>query len=250
MKMTSTRLRTVAGNFGAAFFLTALASGFAGCSTAPKEKPVHTRGWVGGEYKLAAKPRFFPPAGAVSAFPAALTNLPESAILVTALSSNTPARLAGVREGDLILELNHEPMTRLKDFRAAIDRSEPGTPLPVKIYRNGESIDYQVVVGRESFRHWGTFMIAMPPILRAPDLWPNPDFSLIALGYETHHGRTELGSVVSSYQRSCNPNYHPWEGEWNFWLVIFQTTKSKEILSQEIVEPRTHQAVADSGVRP
>jgi hypothetical protein len=140
-------------------------------------------------------------------------------------------------------------MTRLKDFRALIDRSEPGSSLPMKVFRNGESIDYQVVVGRETFRHWGTFMIALPPILRAPDLWPNPDFSLIVLGYETYHQRTELGSVESVYVRSCRPNYHPWNDDWDTWLVIFKTSKSREILSQEIVEPKARQAVADSGVR-
>jgi hypothetical protein len=237
MKMIRKQIEAIAGKSGAAFLLTVLT--LTGCSTAkPKEKPVHQRGWVGGEYKK------------VSTFPEPLRAERKAAILVTALSSNTPARLAGVREGDLILELDHTPMTRLKDFRAAIDRSEPGTPLPLKVYRNGESIDYQVVVGRETFRHWGTFMIGWPPTMRSPDLWPNPDFSLIALGYETEHGRTELGSVEQSYYRSCNSKKHPWDGDYSAWLVIFRLTKSKEILSQEIVEPRTHQAVADSGVRP
>jgi hypothetical protein len=237
MKITFRRVRAMAGRTGAAALLTALT--LTGCSTAkPKEKPVHQRGWVGGEYKK------------VSSLPEPLRAERKAAILVTALSSNTPARLAGVREGDLVLELDHTPMSRLKDFRATIDRSEPGTSLPVKIYRNGESIDYQVVVGRETFRHCGMFMVGWPPIMRSPDLWPNPDFSLIALGYETQHGRSELGSVESSYYRKCNPNHHPWDDDWDAWLVIFRVMKSKEILSQTIVEPRNHQAVADSGVRP
>jgi PDZ domain-containing protein len=250
MNMTLIRLRAVAGKFGAAFLLGALAAGFAGCSSAPpKAKPIHQRGWVGGEYKLAEKPHFFRSTEAVEAFPKALGHEREKAILVTALSSNTPARLAGLRQGDLVLEVNHSPMTRLKDFRALIDRSDPGTALPMKVYRNGESIDFQVVVGRETFRHWGTFMIALPPIFRAPDLWPNPDFSLIVLGYETHHKRTELGSVESTYIRSCHADYHPWEDEWDTWLVLFRTLKSKEILSQEIVEPRTQQAVVQMSHR-
>ena len=237
MKITFTRLRAMVGRSGAAALLAALT--LTGCSTAkPKEKPVHQRGWVGGEYTK------------VSRLPDGLRAEPKAAILVTALSSNTPARLAGVREGDLILEFNHEPMTRLKDFRAVIDRSEPGTSLPLKVYRNGESIDCQVVVGRETFRYMGTFMVGWPPLMQSPDLWPNPDFSLIALGYETQHGRTELGSVEQSYYRSCNSQNHPWDGEWDAWLVIFRVMKSKEILSQEIVEPRTHQVMVDSGVRP
>jgi hypothetical protein len=237
MKTTWTPLRAIAGKSAPAFLLIALT--LTGCSTAkPKEKPVHQRGWLGGEYKK------------VSRFPEPLRAERKAAILVTALSSNTPARLAGVREGDLILELDHTSMTRLKDFRVIIDRTQPGTSLPVKVYRNGASIDYQIVVGRETFRHCGMLAIGWPPIMRSPDLWPNPDFSLIALGYETEHGRTELGSVEQSYYRNCNPNHHPWDGDWDAWLVIFRLMKSKEIVSQEIVEPRNHQAVADSGVRP
>jgi hypothetical protein len=223
MKLTLTQLRSVARPSGV-FVGIALALALNGCSTAPKEKPVHQRAWIGGEYKK------------VRTLPEPLRAERKAAILVTALSSNTPARLAGVREGDLVLELNHKPMTKLKDFRAIIDHSEPGTTLPVKVHRNGESMDYQVVVGRETYRHWGTFMIAWPPIMKSPDLWPNPDFSLIALGYGTQHDRAELGSVESSYYRNCDAkNYHPWNGDWDFWLVIFRVAKSKEILSQEPV---------------
>src|SRR6266567_3944023 len=82
---------------------------FTGCSSAkPKEEAVHQRGWIGGEYKL------------VRVFPAGLKPVKNSALLVTALNTNTPAALAGLNEGDLILELNHQPATRLKDFRRTI----------------------------------------------------------------------------------------------------------------------------------
>jgi serine protease Do len=200
-----------------------------GCATRPKEKPIHERGWVGGEYKPVATPRTPPSAKAT---------LQTKALLVTALSSNTPARRAGVLEGDVILELNHEPTARLEDFRAAIDRAVPGTSLPVKVYRNGELIDYHLVVGRETFRRWGTFTIGLWPMLRQPDLWPDPDFSLVVLGYETQHGRAELNSAENAYRRSYDPDYHPWDGEWSVWLAIFRSAKSKEIISQEIVESR------------
>src|SRR6266581_425497 len=65
------------------------------CSTKSKEAASHHRGWIGGEYK------------AVSMFPAGLQHTQKSALLVTALNTNTPAALAGLNEGDLILELVH-----------------------------------------------------------------------------------------------------------------------------------------------
>jgi len=228
MKSTLIQLLAAYENLTAAVLLAVMMLALNGCATAPKEKPIHERGWVGGQYKQVEKPPVLSSAEA---------GHQTKALLVTALSSNTPARLAGVREGDLILELNHEPTARLQDFRAAIDHAEPGTSLPLKVYRNGESIDCNLVVGRETFRHWGAFAIGLP-MLRTPDLWPNPDFSLIVLGYETHQGRAELGSAENAYRRSFDPHYHPSDGDWTSWLAIFRIGKSKEIISQEIVEPR------------
>src|SRR5438309_579933 len=93
-------------------FLSALTLGCS--STMSKEMPVHERGWIGGEYKV------------VTVFPAGFSNAPKAAILVTALSTNTPASLAGLEEGDLILELNHQPATKLRRLRQEIDHSQPG----------------------------------------------------------------------------------------------------------------------------
>ena len=184
---TTMRLRTIlksafrtscAAILGAAILLSA------GCATKnPAEKSVHQRGWIGGEYKLARQPRWMGRWDTIDAFPGRLKDKQRTGILVTALSCNTPARMAGLQEGDLILEFDHQPVTRLADFRRTIDRLEPGTSLPVNVYRNGETIESTVCVGRETFREQGNFMITLPPIFRELDLWPNPDFSLVVLGY-------------------------------------------------------------------
>src|SRR2546427_9088066 len=75
------------------------------CSAKPKEAAIHQRGWIGGEYKI------------VGMFPAGLKHKQHSAVLVTALNTNTPASLAGLNEGDLIVELNHQPAAGIKRFR-------------------------------------------------------------------------------------------------------------------------------------
>src|SRR3954449_13540264 len=68
-----------------------------------KEQPIHERGWIGGEYR------------AVNKFPSTFSNAPKAAILITALNTNTPASIAGVEAGDLILELNHQAATKVKN---------------------------------------------------------------------------------------------------------------------------------------
>src|SRR6476660_7048688 len=69
------------------------------CSSKSKEPAEHHRGWIGGEFK------------AVSVVPPELKGKQRHAILITSLNTNTPAALAGLAEGDLLLELNHQPVT-------------------------------------------------------------------------------------------------------------------------------------------
>src|ERR1044071_4824916 len=91
-----------------------------------KDPTIHERGWIGGEYKT------------VTAFPPAFSNPPKSALLVTALNTNTPASLAGLEPGDLIIELNHKPATKVSAFRKTVDRAAAGSLLPLKVWHQGE----------------------------------------------------------------------------------------------------------------
>jgi len=198
----------------------------AGCATDSKhEKPVRQRGWVGGEYRLAR------------ALPREPKNK-KTALLVTALTSNTPAHLAGCREGDLILEIKGKPVTDLKSFRQIIDSAERGTTLPLKIWREGEVIEPRVTVGRETFRRQSHFAILLIPIIRGIHLWPDPDFSLIALGYEKERARKELRSAEETYERNCSPkNYETEYRDWLAWLAILELSRGTIIVSQDNVVP-------------
>ena len=118
-----TYLKSASGSSCAAFLGAAVLLS-AGCATSnPAEKPVHQRGWIGGQYKLARQPRWMGNSDAIDAFPGQLKKTQTTGILVTALSSNTPAHLAGVKEGALILEINHQPVTCLADFRRILAAS-------------------------------------------------------------------------------------------------------------------------------
>jgi len=216
--------------FAAPLLLGAVAIILTGCSSPkPKEAADRHRGWIGGQYQV------------VKQFPPEFKHPPKAALLITALRTNTPAQLAGLGEGDLILELNHQPATRLRTFYRTIDRSEPGTLLPVKAWRDGRTNEFQVPVGRETYARTAILGIRLPPKSAALDLWPNPDFSLVVLGYETESldSRLDLGSASERYFKRCDPkNYLGKDEDWSVWLAILWADVSKQIRSQENVAPR------------
>ena len=207
---------------------------------------VHQRGWIGGEFELARKVRLF---GSredyVSLLPPGLASSNRAGILITALSSNSPACQAGLREGDLILDCAHRPVTTLKAFHRFVDQSEPGKPLPLTIWREGRTFDCAVPVGRETFKRWLTFGagVGLPNLsdFGHLDLWPNPGFDLWVLGFEPNpNDRKELGSAEAVYSRACQKGkYTASDQDWNCWLVIFKLEHTTQVLSQEPVPAHT-----------
>jgi len=199
----------------------------AGCGT-PKEKPLFSRGWVGGQVKL------------VKNYPKSLIPRPNGAILLTALATNTPAAAAGLREGDLILALDHQPVEKLRPFRRKIDSLAPGTSLPVTAYRDGKIMDCTVVAGRETYRKGGMFTIFFPGIVGQWNLWPHGDYpglSLVALGYQMNDAhRAELGSVERQYHAKCDPDDHPYSEDYRFWIGIMEFSKGKRIVAQQLAD--------------
>jgi hypothetical protein len=182
----------------------------AGCAT-PPEKPALERGWIGGQYRPAKTPKAPRLAG----------------IGVGALSSNTPAAQAGLQSGDVILELDRQPVTKLKDFWRKVDSSKPGTSLPVKIYRDGGTWEYKMTVGRETFKKSGYLSIVMPAAVHPWNLWaPAHGFSVVFAGFElTPNYRHDVaGHTV---------NDTVYDQRWGVWLAFMQLSKGKTVLSQE-----------------
>jgi membrane-associated protease RseP (regulator of RpoE activity) len=228
----------------ASLFLIALSVSapiFAGQKTSTKENdkkpPEHQRGWIGGEYRLARKHwSWLGTTDDVVAFPKALTNTQNAGILLTTLSTNTPAYLAGLREADLILEVNGGKITSLWDFRRIIDHTKSGASLSVRAYRNGQLNDYNLTVGCETFREQGAFAIGLPFGLPETNLKFNPSFSLIALGFSCQSTRRiELNSAEQVLRRESFKQYYPSDPCWRAWLGPFVAMHSREIRSQEIV---------------
>jgi serine protease Do len=62
-------------------------------------------------------------------------------VLVGDVSPNTPAANAGLKKGDVILQLNGEAVNELNQLRLQIAQFAPGTPVKLQIWRNGATQD-------------------------------------------------------------------------------------------------------------
>ena len=209
------------------------------------EKPVKERGWIGGTYEgeksRRTRAEFWLGADHTGfTFPAAVTNSHPAGMLVTDLGTNTPAYAAGLRAGDLILELGRQPITDWPGFWQTVGGLTPGTSLPVKAWRNGQMVECQVTVGREKYQRLGWFSIGLPGFFGRIHLVPTretPGVGLLVLGYEKNEaGREELASVTKQYEQACHPKDKPtgYDTDWRVWLAIFEVKCGKKILAQEM----------------
>jgi serine protease Do len=75
-------------------------------------------------------------------FPA---NLPGG-VVVLAVTRGSPAEIAGIEPGDVIVEWNGQPVSDHKELRLLIARTEAGNPVPVKLFRDGKELTLQTSV--------------------------------------------------------------------------------------------------------
>jgi membrane-associated protease RseP (regulator of RpoE activity) len=219
----------------------------AGCASNPVAQQ---RGWIGGEFLVAKRASWRLSGGdarIVPALPKQLDGKQAAGIFVAAVYSNTPLAVAGIRTGDLILAVNQQPVGKLNEFRQRIDASKPGTTVSLHVFRDGAADDRLVTVGRETYKNWHDLAIGIMVSGKLElDLIPDPDFSLVALGYSRNQQRAELHSPQTEFIRQINradqkeqgcgsATIHP-EG-WKTWLALFSLGGYKSVLSQEIVEP-------------
>ncbi|HZN91299.1 MAG TPA: trypsin-like peptidase domain-containing protein [Myxococcales bacterium] len=59
--------------------------------------------------------------------------------VVSAVVPGSPSEKAGLREGDLVVEVNRRPVRDVKSFRAAVDRTPAGAALLVRYQRGGQT---------------------------------------------------------------------------------------------------------------
>ena len=70
-----------------------------------------------------------------------------SGALIAGIQTDTPAAKAGLQPGDVITQVNDQPITSGRSLMNAIASNAPGTKLKLKVIRQGEEMDKDVVLG-------------------------------------------------------------------------------------------------------
>ncbi|MBD1153155.1 Do family serine endopeptidase [Pelagibacterales bacterium SAG-MED24] len=68
--------------------------------------------------------------------------------LVASVAENSPSDIAGVKDGDIILEFDGEKIKEMKELPIIVARTEVGKKVDVKIWRNKKEIIKKIILGR------------------------------------------------------------------------------------------------------
>ncbi len=74
----------------------------------------------------------------------------KNGIYITQVVDKSPADKAGLKAGDIILELNNKKLSKITDLTFAIGNAAPGTKVNLKILRDNKNIEKSVVLGDRS----------------------------------------------------------------------------------------------------
>jgi serine protease Do len=71
----------------------------------------------------------------------------EIGVLIDSVQPDGPAAEAGLRAGDVIVEMDRGAVTSVRELRLAVARGEPGTVSKVTIYRDGRKMTLPITLG-------------------------------------------------------------------------------------------------------
>jgi serine protease Do len=75
-------------------------------------------------------------------------NLPKpEGVLLSDISTNGPAARAGLAKGDIVVQMNGQPINDSGEFRLKISMMPPGSAVKLKILRNGSESTVAVTLG-------------------------------------------------------------------------------------------------------
>jgi serine protease Do len=108
----------------------------------------------------------------------------DNRVEITEVEKDSPAELAGLEEGDIILEFKGEEIGDSESLQSMIRKSKPGETVTMKIERKGETQDVKVKLGELTQEDiWSEFESKFPGLFRreknAPLVTrfaPKPDF--------------------------------------------------------------------------
>ncbi len=95
-----------------------------------------TRGWIGAGIQE------------VSPDAAAFGDSNTKGVLITEVLRNSPAELAGIKPGDLLIAIDSKPINDWSTMLDTIANLSPGKVVPIKLVRNGKEIALPVKIGK------------------------------------------------------------------------------------------------------
>jgi serine protease Do len=92
---------------------------------------------------------------------------PQGAIIAQ-VERDSPAAEAGLQPGDVVLEMNGNPIENYDAFRNAIAALQPGTAVQLLIWRDGKTLEQTVTLGERPAEPGQAKQQQQPPSPRAP----------------------------------------------------------------------------------
>jgi S1-C subfamily serine protease len=82
----------------------------------------------------------------IDVVPAPGTN--HNGVRLNDISDNRPADIAGLRDGDIVIEFDGLPMRTRRELEVRIERALPGSTVKVVVIRGSERLEIPVKIGR------------------------------------------------------------------------------------------------------
>lgn len=128
----------------------------------------------------------------------------ERGVLVNSVAADSPAAKAGLKEKDVITEVNGQPVEGAMQFRRMIREVPAGRAVRLTVWRDGRAQTLTVTLGKaeEAHRAWirqpGTFSYTMPDIT-IPE-FPSTDFNTGVWMFPGAHARLGIDAEDLSGQ--------------------------------------------------
>jgi serine protease Do len=95
----------------------------------------------------------------------------DRGVEVKRVDESSPAARAGLKENDIILEVNGKKVDDIDQFQSVIGEMQPGTKVNLSIWREGATQTVSATLGA---RADGPFALALPPNVPLPPMPPMP----------------------------------------------------------------------------
>lgn len=160
-------------------------------------------------------------------------------VFIKQVYAGTPAAEAGLKPADRIVAIDGYPTRNLRALQDRIGASAPSNRMTVKIWREGETLEIPVAVGKERYQNWHSISFGFRLSSRL-DVMPNPGFSILPVAeFQPRIERAELRAPEQKLARQLGEPENAGESGlrsnegWDGWFVIFGLSSYKRILSQE-----------------